>query len=143
MSSDLPVTSRLTLPASELSWVAVRSSGPGGQNVNKVATKVELRFDLEGSAVLSEPVRIRLRALARNRLDADGRILISSQLTRSQERNLEDAREKLASLVREALTVPRRRRPTKPTRGAKERRLKQKQKQADKKRTRGRVDVSD
>ena len=143
MSTDLNITSQLTLPAAELSWVAVRSSGPGGQNVNKVATKVELRFDLAGSAVLTESVRARLRAIARNRLDAEGRIVISSQLTRSQERNLEDAREKLAALVREALTPPRKRHPTKPSRGAKERRLKGKREQADKKRARQRVDGSD
>jgi ribosome-associated protein len=143
MSTDLNITPQLTLPAAELSWVAVRSSGPGGQNVNKVATKVELRFDLEGSAQLTESVRARLRAIARNRLDAEGRIVISSQLTRSQERNLEDAREKLAGLVREALTPPRKRRPTKPSRGAKERRLKGKREQADKKRARRRVDGSD
>lgn len=143
MSSDLFISPALTLPASELSWVAVRSSGPGGQNVNKVATKVELRFDLEGSTVLSEPVRARLRALARNRLDAEGRILISSQRTRSQEANLQDAREKLAALVRKALAPQRPRRPTRPSRGAKERRLEGKRQQAEKKRARGKVDVPD
>ena len=140
MSTDLFVTPNLTLPASELSWTAVRSSGPGGQNVNKVATKVELRFDLQGSAVLPETVRTRLRALARNRLDADGRILISSQRTRSQETNLQDARTKLADLVRSALTTQRPRRPTRPSRGAKERRLQSKRMQAEKKRGRGKVD---
>jgi len=140
MSEDLAINPQLVLPAAELSWCAVRASGPGGQNVNKVATKVELRFDLEGSAVLPEAVRARLRSIARNRLDAEGRILIASQLTRSQERNLEDAREKLAELVRRALVPPRRRRPTRPSRGAKERRLAEKRKQADKKRVRGKVE---
>jgi ribosome-associated protein len=143
VSEDLVIDERLTLPAAELSWVAVRSSGPGGQNVNKVSTKVELRFDLSGSTVLSEAVRARLAAIAKNRLDADGRILIASQLTRSQERNLEDAREKLAELVRRALIAPRKRRPTSPTRGAKERRLRAKREHADKKQGRRKIDGAD
>lgn len=136
MNRDLVISPTLIVPAAELEWVAVRSSGPGGQNVNKVSTKVELRFDLEGSVVLPESVRARLRAIARTRLDAEGKIVIASQLTRSQERNLEDAREKLAELIRQALTPPKKRRPTKPTRGAKERRLKAKRELSDKKRSR-------
>jgi ribosome-associated protein len=143
VSEDLIITEQLTLPAAELSWVAVRSSGPGGQNVNKVSTKVELRFDLPGSTVLTDPVRARLGVLARTRLDADGRILVTSQLTRSQERNLEDARQKLADLVRRALEPPRKRRPTSPSRGAKERRLRAKKEVADKKAGRRKVAPSD
>jgi ribosome-associated protein len=136
MSRDLPVTARITLLADELQWKAVRASGPGGQNVNKVATKVELRFDLANSHSLDFGVKARLRALAGSRLDADGALVVVSQATRSQEQNLEDARQKLAELVRRALVVPKRRRATRPSRGAVERRLEGKRRQREKKQTR-------
>ncbi|HMJ16487.1 MAG TPA: alternative ribosome rescue aminoacyl-tRNA hydrolase ArfB [Polyangiaceae bacterium] len=134
--SDLSVTSTLTIPAHELEWSAVRASGPGGQNVNKVATKVELRFDLANSAVLSPAVKQRLRALARKRLDSAGRVVVTDQSTRVQSQNLERARAKLAELVKSALTVPKARKPTRPSRAAKRRRLEHKQQVSEKKRTR-------
>ncbi len=134
--SDLTITSALVLPDAELEWSAVRSGGPGGQNVNKVATKVELRFDLARSAVLSAGVRARLAVLARGRLDADGRLVIVADETRSQARNLELARARLAELVRAALVKPKPRRPTKPSRGAKERRLGDKRRESEKKASR-------
>ena len=137
MSSDLVVTASVVIPAAELAWTAVRSGGPGGQNVNKVATKVELRFDLPGSVALSEGAKARLRALAAGRLDARGFVLLVSEDTRSQLRNLELAREKLCELVRAALVVPKRRRATKPSKAAKRRRVEAKRKTGDKKRTRG------
>lgn len=143
MSEDLFISDRLTIPAEELHWVAVRSSGPGGQNVNKVATKVELRFNLPGSVVLTESVRTRLQNIARTRLDADGWILITSQVTRSQERNLEDAKAKLVALVLRALSPPRTRRPTSPTRGSKERRLREKKAVGEKKANRRKFTPSD
>ncbi len=87
--TDLFVTDALTLPSAELAWTAVRAGGPGGQNVNKVATKIELRFDLPGSVVLGAAVRARLATLARGRLDAEGRVLITCDETRSQLQNLE------------------------------------------------------
>ena len=143
MTEDLVVTPGLTIPDQELSWVAVRASGPGGQNVNKVSSKVELRFDIQASRALSTPVKARLRALAASRLDAAGRIVITSQVTRNQPQNLMDAREKLAALVRQALVVPKRRRPTKPSRAARETRLTQKRHHAEKKQTRRRAGRDD
>jgi ribosome-associated protein len=143
MADDLDIDGRVVVPAAELQWTAVRSGGPGGQNVNKVATKVELRFDLPGSAALAPAVKARLRALAGPRLDAEGWILITSQATRSQADNLEDARGKLAALIRRALVPPKRRRPTRPTAGSKERRLGAKRQLAEKKNARGRVRSGD
>jgi ribosome-associated protein len=140
VSTDLKVGNGLVLPADELEWSAVRSSGPGGQNVNKVSTKVELRFDAAGSAALAEPVRARLLILARGRLDADGRILVTCDETRSQSRNLELARERLAELVARALIVPKRRRATKPSKAAKARRVEQKRRTGTRKRERARHD---
>jgi ribosome-associated protein len=124
------------VPERELVWAAVRSSGPGGQNVNKVASKVELRFDFESSEALGTDVKQRLRALAVHRLDADGRILITSQVTRNQPQNLADARQRLAELIARALVVPKARRPTKPSRAAKRARLKNKRAVAAKKQSR-------
>jgi ribosome-associated protein len=134
--SDLHVTSVLTIPEAELRWVAVRASGPGGQNVNKVASKVELRFDFTQCGQLSADTKARLGVLAAGRLDAEGKILITSQTHRDQPRNLEDAREKLAALIRAALFRPKARRKTKPSRASKERRLDGKRRDSQKKATR-------
>jgi ribosome-associated protein len=138
MSEPLTVTSSLLIPGEELEWTAVRSGGPGGQNVNKVATKVELRFDPAASAVLGAAVKARLLARSRGRLDAQGRLLITCDETRSQARNLELARARLAELVRAALVAPKKRRATRPTRASRERRLEAKRQVADKKRERKR-----
>jgi ribosome-associated protein len=137
------VNDRVVIPATDLSWTAVRASGPGGQNVNKVASKVELRFTLAECSVLSPSVKARMFTACKSRLDAEGRVRIVSQLTRDQSQNLEDAREKLAELVRAALTVPKPRTATKPTRGSKRRRLQGKHMQSEKKALRGRVRSDD
>jgi ribosome-associated protein len=138
MSQPLVVSASLTIPADELSWSSVRSSGPGGQNVNKVSSKVELRFDFERSRVLGGDTKARLRAMAASRLDSDGRILIVSQATRDRQRNLEDARAKLGDLVRRACERPKRRRPTRPSLGATESRLREKRLHSARKRDRQR-----
>jgi len=133
----------LEIPARDLAFVAVRSSGPGGQNVNKVASKVELRLDLSRCSALSEAVKARLRATCRSRLDAEGKLVVVSQRTRDQHQNLEDARDKLALLIVRAATPPKPRTATKPTRGSKRRRLEQKRHQAHKKQIRSRVRPED
>jgi ribosome-associated protein len=133
MSDPLVIDGVLTIPGTELSWTAVRASGPGGQNVNKVASKVELRYDLASSRAIPEQVKARLRVIARSRLDAEGQLLVTSQLTRDRVRNLDDARAKLVGLVKKALLVPPRRKATRPTLGSKRRRLEGKRRQAEKK----------
>lgn len=136
MGEPIRIARGIVVPAGALEWRAVRSSGPGGQNVNKVASKVELRVRLEGISGLDAPARARLAAQTAARLDADGRLLVTSQRTRDQLRNLEDARAKVQKLVERALRVPRPRRLTAPSPGAIERRLRTKRVRSSVKRAR-------
>jgi len=136
VSDDLEIGTGLVIAAEELVWTAVRAGGPGGQNVNKVSTKVELRFDLVANRSLAAAVKARLRAANASRLDAKGRLIVTCDTTRSQSQNLELAREKLLELVKVALVVPKRRRPTRPSRGQKQARLNDKRLRGEKKRGR-------
>ena len=137
----LKITDQISLDERELEERFVRASGPGGQNVNKVSTAVELRFDLLGSASLPEGVRARLARLAGRRLSDEGILIIRADRFRTQERNREDARERLAELIRKATIVPKRRVPTKPSRASKERRRDDKKKRGRVKRLRGSGDL--
>jgi ribosome-associated protein len=133
------VSAEVVVPAGAVSVRAVRSSGPGGQNVNKVASRVELRIDLSGIEGLSAAARERLLGLAGGRRAADGRLLVTSQRTRDQSRNLADARDKVRRLVAAALVEPSERRPTRPTKGSREARRRAKVQTARRKRARARV----
>ena len=133
MSTPLVIDAKVTVPGHDLEWTAVRASGPGGQNVNKVSSKIELTFDLEDSVALTDATKARLRVIAKNTLDAEGRVLVTSQKTRDQSKNLADAREKLREMILKALVVPKKRKPTKPTKGSRVRRLTAKKKVGAKK----------
>ena len=132
----LQISPTITIPDDELIERFVRSSGPGGQNVNKLSTAVELRFDVAQSPSLPEAVRARLLARRDRRLTDEGVLVLSAQRFRTQDRNREDARERLTELIRAALIVPKKRVATKPTRASKERRLSGKRERASVKRTR-------
>ena len=134
----LEIAAGLSIPDRDISVSFVRASGPGGQNVNKVSSAVQLRFDLQGSAVLTEAVKARLRALAGRRVGADGALLIVARNHRTQEANRRDAEERLRELVHRALVVPKTRKPTRPTRAARERRLEGKARAQRSKRLRAR-----
>lgn len=136
MPEVIQVTPLVQVPESAISIKAVRSGGPGGQNVNKVASKIELRIDLTAIQGLSEDALERLRHLLRNRLDADGHWMITSSLTRDQQKNLEDARQKAIQAILEAIKIPEIRIATRPGRGAKRRRMDDKRRLSDKKRNR-------
>ena len=137
------VTETVVIPDDDLEVSFSRSGGSGGQNVNKVSSKVLLRFHLERGAVLTPGAKSRLRAACPSRLTDDGDLLVTSDRERDQHRNLEDAKEKLAALIRAALVPPTPRRKTKPTLGSKKRRLTEKSRRSDVKQGRGRVGRDD
>ena len=133
------ITDTLHIADWELSESFVRSSGPGGQNVNKVSTAVELRFEAERSPHLTAPVKARLRKIAGRKWTLEGAIVLQVEDTRSQARNREIARERLAEMIRAALVAPKRRIATKPTQGSQRRRLAAKVQRGEVKSLRGKV----
>jgi len=135
------VTPTLAIDENEIQETFLRASGPGGQNVNKVATAVEIRFDVRHSPSLPNTVRDRLIRLAGRRLTSDGVLIIEAQRFRTQEQNRDDARQRLIALIHRATVAPKRRRPTRPTLASKHRRIESKRKRgAIKKLRRGSMD---
>jgi ribosome-associated protein len=136
MNEPLVVDAFVTIPPQDLSWRAARASGPGGQNVNKVSSKVELAFDLPRTTALDEGTKARLCAAYPSYIDAEGRLVIKSQTTRDQSKNLEDARARLREMIARARVVPKKRKKTRPTWGSQQRRLDAKHRHGEKKRDR-------
>src|ERR1700731_1369767 len=134
----LEITPLLQIPDSEFAWSFARSGGPGGQNVNKVASKAVMRWDIAVSSALPEEVKIRLALQQKRYFTLDGSLIITSQRYRDQERNREDCLEKLRAIILQALAVPKARKKTRPSRGAKRRRLQDKKQRSDVKQNRRR-----
>lgn len=139
MKSQLVINSRLSIPLSELQFGFTRSQGPGGQNVNKLSTRVELTFEIFQSSSLTDEQKQQIAAVLKSRVDANGILRLAAQSSRSQWRNREEVLERFVSLIQQALTPKKKRVPTKATHGAKQKRLTSKRLASLKKRNRNRV----
>jgi ribosome-associated protein len=126
----LEINSHIRIPLDEFAWSFVRAGGPGGQNVNKVASKAVLRWHLAGSPSLPEEVKARLRAQQPGRITVEGDLVLSSQRYRDQDRNRQDVLDKLRDMIQQATVVPKKRKATRPSRGSKEARLREKKKRS-------------
>ena len=132
----IEITNKISLNANELEFSFVRASGPGGQNVNKVSTVAQLRFDLQNNSNIPSEAKVRLQKLAGKKLNSDGIIIIDARRFRSQERNKQDAIERLVALIKKSIEKPKPRKKTKPTKAAKLKRLDNKRKKGDLKKNR-------
>lgn len=140
---DLHVTERIVIPATDLEYEHARASGPGGQSVNTTDSAVRLRFAFARSTAISEGVKERITVLRGRLINKEGELLIHAERFRSRQMNLDDARERLAALIRECLTPPKPRRPTKPTRSSQTRRVTGKRERSSVKASRGKVSRDD
>lgn len=136
---EIKITDQLAIDETEIRFDYIQSSGPGGQNINKVATAVQLRFDVRRSPSLPEDIRLRLERLAGKRLSEDGILIIEARRYRTQEHNRQDAVDRLSALIRKAAEKPKLRKRTRPTAQAREKRLEQKRHRSDIKRLRRQV----
>jgi ribosome-associated protein len=136
---QIEVTPQLTIDENEIQWIFVRSSGPGGQHVNKASTAAQLRFDVLNSRSLSDDLRTRLLRMAANMINDDGVLVINARRFRSQFRNRQDALDRLIDVIREATIPPKTRRRTRPTTASRRRRLQAKRRRSDLKRLRRKV----